>query len=345
GVGKTKGGGGFSLGRKVGKGREVEDGYGKVWGIGRVEVGFQPWHQRVTSYFRVAKFFNEGKNFLFKWRIYKFLAKKIWENLEHIFESFKIKRITPFVHIEFDAMLVKRDNSPEFMHVDGRNTCRDQECLIERDMLQICPNIPGQKLVDPPFEEEILAFIKKLGYFGNMKSLSNAKVETLPQPRMLTMSNFIWEDLVYQIENKEINQFQEETRCWHIANDDPILTTMRFIPKHETVQKYDNILPDTITNQAIKELDAYKTYYDFATGKVVLKPNYVCRSTREKTDQAPKASPGKRLKATTKVAKSGKNKPPAKGLETLSEVKLSEAEQMRITIKRSKTQFYSSQAK
>nr|GFB98920.1 hypothetical protein [Tanacetum cinerariifolium] len=29
---KTKGGGGFDLG---GKGREVEDGYGKVWGIGR----------------------------------------------------------------------------------------------------------------------------------------------------------------------------------------------------------------------------------------------------------------------------------------------------------------------
>ncbi|GJZ94889.1 hypothetical protein Tco_0667092 [Tanacetum coccineum] len=50
-----------------------------------------------------------------------------------------------------------------------------------KDMLQICPNLPGQKFEDPPFEEEILAFIRKLGYFGNMKSLSDAKVETLPQ--------------------------------------------------------------------------------------------------------------------------------------------------------------------
>nr|GEW46315.1 hypothetical protein [Tanacetum cinerariifolium] len=39
-----------------------------------------------------------------------------------------------------------------------------------------------QKFMDPPFEEEILAFIKKLGYSENMKSLSDAKVETLPQP-------------------------------------------------------------------------------------------------------------------------------------------------------------------
>nr|GEW24831.1 hypothetical protein [Tanacetum cinerariifolium] len=104
---------------------------------------------------------------------------------------------------------------------------------------------------------------------------------------------------------------------WHIANDDPILTTIRFIPKHETIQKYGAILPDTLTNQAIKE---------------------------EKTDQGPKASLGKRLKSTAKVAKSRKKKLHAKGLETLSKVALSEAEHMKIAIKRSKTQFHSSQA-
>ncbi|GJR73020.1 hypothetical protein Tco_0085385 [Tanacetum coccineum] len=131
---------------------------------------------------------------------------------------------------------------------------------------------------------------------------------------------------------------------WHMAKDDPILTTMRFIPKHETVQKYGAILPDTLTNQAMKESEAYKTYYDFATGKVIPKPKYVRRSTREKTDQAPKASLGKRLKATTKVAKSGKKKLPAQGLETLSEIALSKADQMKLITKRSKTQFHSSHA-
>ncbi|GJU64151.1 hypothetical protein Tco_1245986 [Tanacetum coccineum] len=129
-----------------------------------------------------------------------------------------------------------------------------------------------------------------------------------------------------------------------MAKDDPTLTTMRFIPKHETVQKYDAILPDTLTNQAIKESDAKKTYDDLATGKVIPKPKYVRRSTREKTDQAPKASPSKRLKATTKVAKSGKKKLPTQGLETLSEIAMSEADQMKLITKRSKTQFHSSHA-
>ncbi|GJT04340.1 hypothetical protein Tco_0838802 [Tanacetum coccineum] len=102
-----------------------------------------------------------------------------------------------------------------------------------------------------------------------------------------------------------------------MASNDPILTTMRFIPKHEVVQKYGALLPDTLTNQAMKE---------------------------EKTEQAPTASPGKRLKATAKVAKTGKKKLPTQGLETLSEIALSKAEQMKIVTKRSKTQFHSSHA-
>ncbi|GJV21980.1 hypothetical protein Tco_1371000 [Tanacetum coccineum] len=199
-----------------------------------------------------------------------------------------------------------------------------------RDMLQICSNHPGQKFVDPPFEEEILAFIRELGYSGNVKSLSDVK-------KNVDYVYLLWEDLVYQIENKVskknkdmyyprftkviINHFMSKDQSiprrnkvdWHMASNDHILTTMRFIPKHETIQKYGAILPDTLTNQAIKDSEAYKTYHDFATRKVVPKP-------KENTDQDPKASPGKRLKATAKVATSRKKKLPAQGLETLSEI-------------------------
>nr|GEW12962.1 hypothetical protein [Tanacetum cinerariifolium] len=52
-----------------------------------------------------------------------------------------------------------------------------------------------------------------------------------------------------------------------MAKDDPILTTMRFTPKYETVQKYDALLLDTLTNQAMKESEAHKTYHDFAARK------------------------------------------------------------------------------
>ncbi|GKA65724.1 hypothetical protein Tco_0765431 [Tanacetum coccineum] len=128
-----------------------------------------------------------------------------------------------------------------------------------------------------------------------------------------------------------------------MANDDLILTTMRFIPQHEVVQKYGVILPDNITTQAMKESEAYKTYYAFATGKEIPKPKYVRRPTKEKTEQAPKASSGKRFKATAKVTKSGKKNQPAKGLETLFKIALFEAKQMKLAIERSKTQLHSSQ--
>nr|GEU40013.1 hypothetical protein [Tanacetum cinerariifolium] len=59
-----------------------------------------------------------------------------------------------------------------------------------------------------------------------------------------------------------------------MAKDDPILTTMRYISKREVVQKYGVILPDTLTNQEMKETDAYKTYYAFSYGKEIPKPKY-----------------------------------------------------------------------
>ncbi|GJS01780.1 hypothetical protein Tco_0318288 [Tanacetum coccineum] len=129
-----------------------------------------------------------------------------------------------------------------------------------------------------------------------------------------------------------------------MANDDPNLTTMRFIPQHEVVQQYDAILPDNLTTQAMKESEAYRTYYAFATGKAIPKPKYVRRSTKEKPEQAPEVTFDKRLKATAKVTKLGKKNQPAKGLETLSEIALSKAEQMKLAIERSKTQLHSSQA-
>ncbi|GJZ45912.1 hypothetical protein Tco_0593508, partial [Tanacetum coccineum] len=210
------------------------------------------------------------------------------------------------------------------------------------------PDLPKSswpEFVDPPFKKEILAFIIKLGYSGDIKSLSDVNLGEHWEPSSTNKNvdyvYLLWVDLVYQIENKVskknkdmyyprfakviINHFMSKDQSiprrnkveWNMAKDDPILTTMRFIPKHEIVQKYGAILPDTLTNQAMKESNAYKTYYDFATGKVIPKPKYVWRSKREKTDQAPKASP---------------------------EIALSEADQMKLITKRSKIQFHCSYA-
>ncbi|GKE69867.1 hypothetical protein Tco_1527939, partial [Tanacetum coccineum] len=85
-------------------------------------------------------------------------------------------------------------------------------------------------------------------------------------------------------------------------------------------------------------------YYAFATRKAIPKLKYVRRTTKEMTVQAPKSSSDKRIKSAAKVTKSGKKKQPAQGLENLSKIALSEAEQMKIAIERSKTQQHSSHA-
>ncbi|GKC76860.1 hypothetical protein Tco_1127634 [Tanacetum coccineum] len=133
-----------------------------------------------------------------------------------------------------------------------------------RNMLQMCPKLPGQKFVDPPFEEEILTFIRELGYSGNIKLLSDVKVEILPQP-------------------------------W---------------------RTFETIINKCLSGKAMKASEAYKTYYAFATGKAIPKPKYIHQSTKEKPEQAPKASSVKRLKAIAK---------------------------MKLAIERSKTQLHSSQ--
>nr|GFB85894.1 hypothetical protein [Tanacetum cinerariifolium] len=40
-----------------------------------------------------------------------------------------------------------------------------------KDMLQICPRLTSQKFKDPPFEEEILSFIRDLGQIGEIKTV------------------------------------------------------------------------------------------------------------------------------------------------------------------------------
>ncbi|GJS31171.1 hypothetical protein Tco_0077318 [Tanacetum coccineum] len=136
-------------------------------------------------------------------------------------------------------------------------------------------------------------------------------------------------------------QGKERVDCTS-ANDDPISQTMRFIPQHELFKDTVAVLSRLLTIQGMKESDSDAEFIrllnmSWLTGKVQSKPKYVRRSSRTKSDEVPKPSFGKRFKATANVAKSGKKKQPALGLEALSDIALTEAEQMKLAIERSKT--------
>nr|GEY37681.1 hypothetical protein [Tanacetum cinerariifolium] len=50
------------------------------------------------------------------------------------------------------------------------------------DMLYICPRVHGQSFVEPPFEGEIIAFIRFLGYSAVIRKLTDVNINKLYQP-------------------------------------------------------------------------------------------------------------------------------------------------------------------
>nr|GEV26120.1 hypothetical protein [Tanacetum cinerariifolium] len=232
----------------------------------------------------------------------------------------------------------------------------------------------------PPFEEEVISFIRDLGHTGEIKMLSIVNVNHMHQPwrsftaivnkclsgKTTTLESLrlsraqihlgmyhnkngdyvylLWEDLVFQVDNKNskknndmhyprftkviINYFMAKDKAiprrnkmvWHFARYDSMFTIIRVISKHQDTKLYDALLPQHLTNQAMLESEAYKTYHAYATSEKIPKPKYVQNkadsdtSPKKKHVQAPK---GKRLKATANI---------------------------KITTKRSKIQFHSSHA-
>nr|GFB55598.1 hypothetical protein [Tanacetum cinerariifolium] len=51
-----------------------------------------------------------------------------------------------------------------------------------REMMHICPRLPGQTFDDLPFKEEILAFIRFLRHSGEIRKLTDVNINKLHQP-------------------------------------------------------------------------------------------------------------------------------------------------------------------
>ncbi|GKD81542.1 hypothetical protein Tco_1348381 [Tanacetum coccineum] len=325
--------------------------------------------------------------------------------LTPFYNAFDVSADVPEIYMqEFWATVTKHHFSLRFK-MNGKSHTINVDNF--RDMLKLFPKLPGQKFEDPPFEEEILSFIRDLGHTGEIKVLSDVNVNHLHQPwrsfaaiinkclsgkttalESLRLSRaqilwgmyhnknvdyvyLLWEDLVYQVENKNskknndmynpgftkvnVDYFMAKDQpiprrnkmFWHYARDDLMFTTIRVISKHHDTQVYGAILPQHLTNQAMLESEAYKTYRAYATGEKTPKP----KSTKKKADfeSSPKTKPnqaskGKRLKKGVKPAKKKKLATKSKGLTVLSKVALNEAKQMKIVLERSKTQQHSSHA-
>ncbi|GKA40308.1 hypothetical protein Tco_0732901, partial [Tanacetum coccineum] len=251
------------------------------------------------------------------------------------------------------------------------------------EMLQICPKIHNQKFDEPPFEQEILTFLVSLRHSGEIRKITDINVNKLHQPWRSFAADFTYQvenkntkkvNVMYypRFTKLIVNFFMSKDPSiprrnkinWNYAKDDPMFTTINVISRHEDTQLYGAILPKELTNEDIRNSESYKEYYAIASGEVPPKTKASVHKKKVDSDTTPKEKPptkkrggdmggggggggdpkGKRVKQTGKMTDSGKQKQPATGLETLSETALTEAEQLKIAIKRSRIQTHSSQA-
>nr|GEZ02997.1 hypothetical protein [Tanacetum cinerariifolium] len=166
-----------------------------------------------------------------------------------------------------------------------------------KEMLHICRRLPGQSLVKPPFEEKILAFLWFLRHSGVIRRLTDVNINKLHQPwrsfaaiinkcltgkssgydslwlsqaqilcglyhkRNVDFAYLMWEDFVYQVEHKDIKKSNE-----------------MYYPRFT---KFGALLPIKLTNEDIRNSNAYKEYYAVATGATPPKPKAEVVSTQQ----------------------------------------------------------------
>nr|GEV56795.1 hypothetical protein [Tanacetum cinerariifolium] len=132
---------------------------------------------------------------------------------------------------------------------------------------------------------------------------------------------------------------------WHYVRDDHMFFTIKLVSRHQNTQQFGALLPIELTNDAIRNSKAYKEYYAIATGEAVPKPKANVRRTRSSFDTSitpPTATVSLRLIASAKGKQTAKASK-AKSLSALSEVAMTEAQQLKLVTKQSIQQTHISQ--
>nr|GEZ57951.1 putative reverse transcriptase domain-containing protein [Tanacetum cinerariifolium] len=139
---------------------------------------------------------------------------------------------------------------------------------------------------------------------------------------------------------------------WHYVRDDVLFSTIKVVSRHQTTQQYGVILPIELTNDDIRNIKAYKEYYACATGEAAPKPKVsarkkICGSASSTTLPTPIATPTPTtiVVATPRLSATAKGKQPARATTPTepTDVERTEAEQLKIVLKRSRQETHISQ--
>nr|GFB71760.1 hypothetical protein [Tanacetum cinerariifolium] len=135
---------------------------------------------------------------------------------------------------------------------------------------------------------------------------------------------------------------------WHHVRDDVLFSTIKVVSRHQTTQQYGTILPIKLTTDEIRNNKAYKEYYACAMGEATPKPK---ASTRKKKGESasstnpPTPTPTTTVESAPRLSATAKGKQSAKAITPTepTDVQRTEAEQLKIALKRSRQGTHISQ--
>nr|GEV57832.1 hypothetical protein [Tanacetum cinerariifolium] len=243
------------------------------------------------------------------------------------FKAFFVTEDVPEIYMqEFWATAYVHQHSIRFK-MDTRKNIIDLEAF--REMLHISPRVPGQPFAELPFEEEILEFLRFLGHSTQIKTLTDVNVNKLFLP---------WRSFAAVI-----------NKC--LTGKSSGFDSLRWYQDIRT-QQYGAILPIELTTEDIRNTKAYKEYYACATGEAAPKPKASARRKRGGSDSSttpPTAVASPRpittVAAAPRLTTAAKGKQPARVTSPTepSEVERTEAEQLKIILRRSRQETHISQ--
>nr|GEZ41147.1 hypothetical protein [Tanacetum cinerariifolium] len=208
----------------------------------------------------------------------------------------------------------------------------NKKCIVNleyfREMMYICPRFPGQTFDELLFEEEILAFLRFLGHSEEIRKLING----MYHKKNIDFAYLLWEDFVYQVEHKDAKKSNEMyyprfTKIiihyfmtkdpsiprrnkvnWHYVRDDQMFTNIKLVSRHQNIQQFGVMLPVELTNEDIRNYEAYKEYYVIASEAAP--PKTKARFGKTKSSSNTTITPP--TTACTRILISAKGKQPAK---------------------------------
>nr|GEU51661.1 hypothetical protein [Tanacetum cinerariifolium] len=218
----------------------------------------------------------------------------------------------------------------------------DNPLVLSKKRLKICLILLNQEFVALPSEEELLSFIKELGYSGKYNMVSAIYTDQIHKP---------WRTFAAII---NMCIYGKTTGLGRLRES---------LSKTKDSHKYGTLIPDGMFNQDIKDSKVYKTYYDFATRKVDPKKARKFKkiaSPLRKLSPVKEAEPVKKAKRVKRPAKNSTTTPKTgvvikdtpcvsvlkkkalakgdrgKGIELISDAALLEAAQVKEALQKSK---------